>query len=524
MKFKDAFHPYLFAIYAVIGIYQTNANDIPPVQIIRPVLVLTLSSVLINFLLNSYFKNIYRSALITSLLIFWGIFFGHVYRFASNFQQFRNIPEHRTVAVLMWTVAIGSFALPSVWRAFKNPALLTKALNIASASLLVIPAIILSLVVRETIVQKEIMEERQASQRIFFEPETADDPDIYYIILDGYGRQDVLTKYFDYDNSEFVEFLSDKGFYVADNSQSNYMMTHLSLSSSLNFEYLNDLEERFGNSANRGPYSYMIENNRLVDTLSTRGYQFVNIESAVMFMRFKEANIYLSPSETWLNELELLLLTTSAADAFIEEYFPEISLINYDTHRQTLEFQFDALAESTHIEGKKIVFTHILAPHPPFVFDADGNPINPDRPYFAGDANAFFGDDQEYAREYAGEIAYINKSLEKTITSIMEQSKTLPVIIIQSDHGSGLHTSFVNIEETCFDERFSILNAYYFPDGDYSGLTEDITPVNSFRVIMNKYFGSGLEMLENRYYYVTWLKPYQYVDVTGMTDKECSIP
>lgn len=524
MKFKDVFHPYLFAIYAVIGVYQTNANDIPPIQIIRPVLVLTLSSALINFLLYSYFKNIHRSALITSLLIFWGVFFGHVYRFACNFQQFRNILEHRTIALIIWTVAIGSFALPGVWRAFKNPVSLTKALNIASASLLVIPAIILSLVVRETIVQKEIMKKRQASQNIVLEPETADDPDIYYIILDGYGRQDVLAKYFDYDNSEFVEFLSGKGFYVADNSQSNYMMTHLSLSSSLNFEYLNDLEDHFGNSANRGPYSYMIENNRLVDTLSKRGYQFVNIESAVMFMRLKDANIYLSPSKTRLNELELLLLTTSAADTFIERYLPEIPLINYDTHRKTLEHQFDALAESTQIEGKKFIFTHFLAPHPPFVFDSDGNSINPDRPYFAGDANAFFGGDQEYAREYAGEMAYINKRLKETIELIMEQSNTPPVIIIQSDHGPGLHTSFVNIEETCFKERFSILNAYYFPDGDYSGLAEDITPVNSFRVILDKYFGSRLDKLENRYYYVTWLKPYQYVDVTGMTDKECSIP
>ena len=73
MKFRDAFHPYLFAIYAVIGIYQTNANDIPPDQVVRPIITLIAISALVNYLLFLYFKNPHRSALITSLLIFWGI-------------------------------------------------------------------------------------------------------------------------------------------------------------------------------------------------------------------------------------------------------------------------------------------------------------------------------------------------------------------------------------------------------------------------------------------------------------------
>jgi hypothetical protein len=58
-------------------------------------------------------------------------------------------------------------------------------------------------------------------------------PDIYYIILDAYGRADTLQSLFDYDNSEFLDFLEAKGFYVADCAQSNYSQTILSLSSSL---------------------------------------------------------------------------------------------------------------------------------------------------------------------------------------------------------------------------------------------------------------------------------------------------
>jgi len=524
VKLREAFHPYLFAIYAVIGVFQINANDIPPSQIIRPMLTLIAITAVVNYLGFIYFKNIHRAALITSLLIFWGLYFGHVYRFASNFQVFENIPGHRTIALVLWTIIIGSFALPGVWRAFKNPSLLTKSLNVTSAAVLIIPVVVLSLVVRETAIQKTIMEQSQSQLDIKISPGSSNDPDIYYIIVDAYGRQDTLSKYYDCDNSALVNYLDSKGFYVAKNSQSNYMMTHLSLASSLNFEYLNDLENHFENSANRGPYSYMIDHNSLRDYLSVKGYQFVNIESIAMFARLRDADIYLSPSSSPFNELELLLLTTSVADKFIETLFPEVPLLNYETHRRLLKFQFDALANSVDIEGKKFVFTHIWAPHPPFVFDENGNPIDSNRPYSGNDSNAFWGGNEEYISGYIGETTYINAQIRNTVNVILERSKTPPIIIIQGDHGPGLYTSFINVEETCFEDRFSILNAYYFPDGDYSDLSADITPVNSFRAVLNKYFDASLEQLENKYYYVTWLQPYQYVDVTGKTNQQCDIP
>ncbi len=65
----------------------------------------------------------------------------------------------------------------------------------------------------------------------------ANRPDIYYIILDGYGRSDVLQRYYDFDNAEFLEGLRHRGFYVADKSSTNYPYTAHSLSSSLNMRY-----------------------------------------------------------------------------------------------------------------------------------------------------------------------------------------------------------------------------------------------------------------------------------------------
>ena len=53
-------------------------------------------------------------------------------------------------------------------------------------------------------------------------PEGETYPDIYYIIMDSYGRADALQSAYDFDNSEFIYSLEQMGFYVASCSQSNY--------------------------------------------------------------------------------------------------------------------------------------------------------------------------------------------------------------------------------------------------------------------------------------------------------------
>src|SRR5690606_5473879 len=63
--------------------------------------------------------------------------------------------------------------------------------------------------------------------------------------------------------------------------------------------------------------------------------------------------------------------------------------------------------------------------------------------------------------------------------------------------------------------KTGILNAYYFPGRDYDGLTQDITPVNSYRVLFNTYFSTTFPLLENRIYaFPNDGKIYEFHDVT----------
>ena len=95
-------------------------------------------------------------------------------------------------------------------------------------------------------------------------------------------------------------------------------------------------------------------------------------------------------------------------------------------------------------------------------------------------------------------------SKEKFLTRFTEnilRNNENSIIIIQSDHGYDFGINYENPSDMSLKQRFSILNAIYLPYGDEDVFYEGITPVNTFRIIFNEYFGTSYEILEDRMYY-----------------------
>jgi hypothetical protein len=126
----------------------------------------------------------------------------------------------------------------------------------------------------------------------------------------------------------------------------------------------------------------------------------------------------------------------------------------------------------------------------------------------------FYGPAEEYVRGYHDQAVFITQQIEQVIDRILTVSPDPPIIILQSDHGSGLGLNIFSVEQSDIEERMSILNAYYLPGGGRQELYPEITPVNSFRVVLRRYFGANLELLDDRSYYSTWPAPQKFVDVT----------
>jgi hypothetical protein len=332
-------------------------------------------------------------------------------------------------------------------------------------------------------------------------------PDIYYIILDGYASSNTLKEFYNYDNDEFTEFLKEKGFYIADKSVSNYHTSYLSMASSLNMEYINYLSDIAGIESKDQTLTYgMIRNNKVAHFLKSRGYNFIHFSSGwgpTNYNKYADLNIGISYLKR--NEFQMLLVRTTMIDAFEKQFFKDID-------RKRILNTFDNLAEIYKVEGKKFVFAHIVCPHPPYLFDRDGNSV----PEADTGMNGWGLKQKEY---YLNQLIFINKKIEILIDEILSKSEVPPIIILQADHGP--RNTFIEGEyptADIFKEGSRIFNAYHIPSEESNLLYDSITPVNTFRVVFNSYFNTDYELLEDKSYNSFEDEPYRFTDITDKVD------
>ena len=63
----------------------------------------------------------------------------------------------------------------------------------------------------------------------------------------------------------------------------------------------------------------------------------------------------------------------------------------------------------------------------------------------------------------------------------------------------------------------SIFNAYFFPNEKYDLLYDDITPVNSFRIVFDSHFQTNYGILEDNVFFSTYEKPYTLIEITDFS-------
>jgi hypothetical protein len=178
---------------------------------------------------------------------------------------------------------------------------------------------------------------------------------------------------------------------------------------------------------------------------------------------------------------------------------------------------FENLAVSSRSEKPRFILAHFLAPHPPFVFGPQGEPIRSEGNFTFNYVDKVRDEagQKQFIQGYRDQAFYMTTRLLPELEKIIQNPSHPVLIIIQGDHGAGLNLDWLSAENTDHLERMAIFNAYYFYDKNYRLLTPDISPVNSFRVILNQYLGMDLPLLENRSYFTTVYHPYDFIDVTN---------
>ncbi len=312
----------------------------------------------------------------------------------------------------------------------------------------------------------------------------ASHPDVYYVILDGYARADALATHYGFDNAPFLDALRERGFVVADRSTSNYPYTYLSLGSSLNERYLTD---DIGRGEPYRAYLGLIRSASVAQRFRERGYRYDLIRSAWAGTSGSPlADEVLGPDPAVGTEFEVAILDGSLLRGLV----PQPSIADYHLAA------FAALEAVSADPGPTFTLAHIVAPHPPYVLDRNGNEVL-DTAALRG---AWGGGDNE--RGYVEQVRFVNDRLLQVIDRILAASTTRPIIVLQGDHGSWSSRSDRGVAPQDVEtERMSILNAYLVPDGVKALLYAEITPVNTFRAIDRGLFGEPLDLLPDERWY-----------------------
>ncbi|MFC1516207.1 tetratricopeptide repeat protein [Thermodesulfobacteriota bacterium] len=331
-------------------------------------------------------------------------------------------------------------------------------------------------------------------------------PNIYCIILDAYARDDVLKEIYNYNNSEFTKFLTRKGFYVGKNTYSNYNQTILTLSSMFNFNYINnEIKTKGTNARDRTPLRESIKKSRLFHFLKKHGYQIIALSSKNPDTEISNADIYIEFSGT-INHFHNTIINSTPLPVIIN-FFSKTGKLkdSLDLHREHVLFTFDQSSDLTKYPSPHFLFSHVTAPHPPFVFGKHGEKVIYENNYHDLDGNWLIREGnfslETYHKAYIEQLIFINKKTKKLIEKILATSKREPVIILMGDHGPRSMLVWENGKNTYMKECMAILYSIYLPGNNYEGFYDGISPVNTFRIILNRFFDTHFSTLEDDSYF-----------------------
>ncbi len=498
-------HPFLFSIFFTVFLFSHNVELVSLDEVIVPAGVTLLFTLYLWSVLTFLTKDDVKAGLGATLFLLWFFSYGHFYNLKTLSLG------HHIALLLGWSVLFTCLYLSiKSKRALYN---LTTVLNLVASFLVVINLV--NIGIYELKRELRAKKSDRIAQTAEANPASNSFPDIYYIILDRYASFGTLKELFNFDNDEFAEYLTSKHFYVARQSQTNYPQTFLALASSLNMKHLTYLTDLVGNDASDKMVVYeIVEDNEVVRFLKSKGYKFINIGSWWKPTRTNRcANINFNSASS--NQFLLVLLQSTVIYPILTktEYIPYYEF-QCKRYREEVLYQFEKLMEMPGVKGPKFVFAHLLTPHEPFVFGPNGEAITKQE------------QESKHAKElYLNQLIFANKKMMRVIDRILSNSERPPIIILQSDEGPYLHEEFKGKEGHEVDWRalskealkshMEILNTYYLPDVDKTGMYPSITPVNTFRLILNLYFGTNYEPLSDDVYIFEDTKhPYRFINAT----------
>jgi len=512
-------HPVLFAAYAVVFLYAENLDLVRWDEVVASLVVAAAGAAVLLGVTSFALRNFGAGAVLASVLVL--LFFFAYTPIKGLVDRIDTPPALEgllkggllgTEFVLVAVAAVVS-TLATLRRWPQHIAGINSAMSIGAVVLLAFPVITVATARPAALPVVASGPSQLAASR-------NTQRDIFYVILDRYGSNYALDHSFGVTSNDLPGWLEQQGFYVANEARANYDRTSLSVVSTLSLGYIDEVLQSMGpESTDWQSVFHLIQEHSVGRFLKEQGYEYVHVgnwKATMGLIDIADRNVRLGA----INEFEAVLYDETALPALaaliqVQAPVPQVEQLQFNTAR----FQFSALASEADEPGRQFVFAHVLLPHDPFVFQADGTF------YYSYERG---GRDSEDDR-FQNQVAYVNSAVRELVTHLMDRPyPERPIVIIQADEGPyppryradllGFQWESATYEEIA--TKFGILDAFYFPtdNGEPADLPKPystISSVNTFRLLFDHYFGTGLGLLPDRTFapYVA-AKPFDVFDIT----------
>ncbi len=489
---------FLLPVFFILHGYNENFGIIPLTvlgALFLRYFIITLFIIFINLLI---FRSTARAFLFSFCCLVLFFFFGSIH---DTLQKI--FPGSRLVSYTLFLPLLVLIFGVIFWRLNRVKHPLRKTIRYITLLLIILCGFELLLFGYYKVTGKEKQNDLSGSFRLSVGKDGSCDtsryPDIYFIVFDGYTSSKTLAEEFSYHNDAIDSLLTRNNFYTSVDSRSNYNFTAFSLASTFNLDYLS--------RENGTGYVYpkvvlkavkTLQNNSIVQFLDQKGYVFRN------FGRFKLEYMPLTDHSFFdFYYFDLIDKQTFTArvnrdigwNFKIKNIFtgkfrvPKGHIREKKLHIERNQTSFDKLIQelNSKSDAPKFVYAHLMLPHEPFYLKEDGSLV---------DDSALLFNTLDQRAAYIGQVKYSNRLLQQIIELSGQSTNRNRVIIIEGDHGYRFY------DQHNLDKEFPNLNTYYFSDHDYSMLYKSISPVNTFRVILNKYFCHQLPMLADTSIYL----------------------
>jgi len=492
-KFGDLpLHPFLLAVCPILFYYSRNIVEVESALVlIRPTLaVLALTGILFG-LFYLLFRRLDRAALLASALSLSYIKFLEIIvkTIVSGLDLLFDFPG----GLLRMFLFVGLLLL-SIYLAFRVKSVPLPAgtfLNGIACGIFFMPIL--------TIVLTQLYgpPEEDSDPATFAIPEAIaereDLPDIYYIILDGYARADVLADRFGHDNTPFLNAMKERGFFVAEASASSYLWTEPSLCATLNMDYLQNINIPEADLPNqKQAIRHRLRHNAVHPLLQKLGYTLMGTGSgktATTPPPYFDVIIEYDPPWTTPTAFEVALMEFTPFSQLVQFLGVNMGESNWSPRLNYVVQNLDAPTRFP--ERRPIYFQcHLLAPHDPFVMRADGTFVQ--NQFGKLNFSALKGGDENFevaAVKYIEEVRGTNGYILSAVDRILKNSTTPPIIAILSDHGPRVDES-----TEIMDRSAGTLFMLHIPGADPGAFPHDVNPVELFPIILNEGLGFDIPM------------------------------